>query len=250
MDFTNRGGQARTNNATSNLGGAGAPVASNASAVSPNSSGSSSDGGKKSANWARIGFMVLLFSGTILAIATSLFLAFGKGSYRESRFVNNDQLQAVFINVNGTNGGQVYFGNIQDMTSQYIRLTNVYYIQNQQSSTQDAGQAASAYNLVKLGCELHGPEDAMQINRSEVFFWENLKADSQVAQKVAEFKKQNPNGQKCTTANGQAQPAANTQNSAPATETAPTPATGTTAPKPTTTPPAPATTPPASNTNR
>lgn len=163
--------------------------------------------------WSRVGFLTLLFTGTILVIAVVLFLVFGKGTYTEQKFVNKDKdsLQAVFINVNGTNGGQVYFGHIAEMTQQFIRLNNVFYIQNQQNSNQ---QNNSAYNLVKLGCELHGPEDQMVINRSEVFFWENLKTDSQVAQKVAEFKKQNPDGQKCNTNNSSTgQQSTNTQSS-------------------------------------
>lgn len=203
MDFT-RGGQARTNNIAPNAeGGTLGTTASVGSTRTPSRlTGNNRD---KHNKLIRIGFLVLLFSGTILAVATLLFLAFGKSTYRESKFVNNKQLQAVFINVNGTNGGQVYFGNIQELTPQYIHLSNVFYIQNQQAGAQSEAQASSSYNLVKLGCELHGPEDAMFINRSEVFFWENLKPDSQVAQKVAEFRKQNPDGQKCTDASNQTQ---------------------------------------------
>lgn len=207
MDFMNRGGQTRANNAAANT--TAAPAANQAPA---GNSGSSFGHGK----WFRIGFLILLFAGTILAIATLLFLALGKGTYKEREFVAKDQLQAVFINVNGTNGGQVYFGNITDMTSQYIRLNNVFYIQNQQTNA----QSSASYNLVKLGCELHGPSDEMIINRSEVFFWENLKSDSQVAQKVAEFHKQNPNGQKCNTnEQSQQQQSGNTQQSGAANAT-------------------------------
>lgn len=194
-----RSGQARTNGVTRG--------------------GTAVDGGERpskrfgmpdgSSKWSRLGFMILLFAGTILIVASLFFLAFGKGVYKEKQFVDKSALQAVFINVNGTNGGQVYFGNVADMTQEYIRLTNVFYIQNQQNSTQSA-QSNSAYNLVKLGCELHGPTDEMIINRSEVFFWENLKGDSQVAQKVAEFHKQNPDGQKCSTANSSTQTPATT----------------------------------------
>lgn len=213
MDLMNRGGQARTNNPLPNNAGGNVPSAA-PSASGGNRSGNSPD---KHSKLVRIGFLSLLFGGTILAVAALLFLAFGKGVYKERQFVDRGQLQAVFINVNGTNGGQVYFGNITDMTSQYIRLTNVFYIQNQQAGE---GQSNSSYNLVKLGCELHGPQDAMLINRGEVFFWENLKSDSQVAQKVAEFHKQNPNGQKCNAAAPQGQqPGASTQT--PATTPAP-----------------------------
>ncbi len=219
MDFINRGGQARTNNVTSNASGsADSAAAPNPPASkAPLQSGGNPSNGHNHGTFVRIGFLILLFAGTILAVAALIFLAFGKGSYRESTYVNHKQLQAVFINVNGTNGGQVYFGNIQELTPQFIRLTNVFYIQNQQANA----QSTSAYNLIKLGCELHGPEDSMMINRREVFFWENLKSDSQVAQKVAEFHKQNPDGQKCNKENSQTQQQpANTQ----------TPASGTPAP--------------------
>ncbi len=223
MDFMNRGGQARNNNATTSTNSANTPSPAAASSAASTNQNTSNSGGHNS-KWTRLGFMLLLFSGTILIVATLFFLAFGKGSYRESQFVNEKQLQAVFINVNGTNGGQVYFGNIKDMTSNYIHLTNVFYIQNQQAG---AEATSSSYNLVKLGCELHGPENSMFINRSEVFFWENLKADSQVAQKVAEFHKQNPQGQKCSAGSQtQQQPAAATQvpgtSQTPAATTAPT----------------------------
>ncbi len=40
----------------------------------------------------------------------------------------------------------------------------------------------------------------MLINREQIIFWENLKEDGQVAKAVAEYQKQNPDGQKCQTA--------------------------------------------------
>lgn len=180
----------------------------------------------------RLSFIALLISATILFIAMICFIAFGTPVNREAKYIDKSQYQAVFVNVNGTNGGQVYFGKVTSLTPQYIRLTNVFYIQNQQ--TQDAQAAAnSSYNLVKLGCELHGPQDEMLINRDQVFFWENLKADSQVAQKAAEFYKQNPNGQKCSaTTNSTEQSNTNTQIPAPTTPPAAGSGTGNTKPAP------------------
>jgi cytoskeletal protein RodZ len=193
MDF-NRGGQIRLNNATTT------PAAKPVSTTG--ASGSHSEKkirGSKLLHWS---IVALLLSGTALVIAVILFLAFGVPANRENKYINKDQYQAVFVNVNGTNGGQVYFGHITALTPQYIRMTNVFYIQNQQSGD---SQASSAYNLVKLGCELHGPNDEMIINHGEVFFWENLKSDSQVTQKANEFYKQNPNGQKCDTSKASTQ---------------------------------------------
>jgi hypothetical protein len=71
---------------------------------------------------------------------------------------------------------------------------------------------ASDISLVKLGCELHGPEDEMLINRSQIVFWENLKEDGQVTQAVAEYIEQNPDGQDCEQpATAAPQPQANPQ---------------------------------------
>jgi hypothetical protein len=231
MEFMNRGGQSRLNSNSS----APAPAAPK-SPTSPSGllGADASAGGRTGLfKWS---FLVLLFSTTALVIATLFFIVVGGTGARENKLVNSKEYQAVFVNVNGTNGGQVYFGHVQALTPQFIRLTNVFYIQNQQSSQ---NQSSSAYNLVKLGCELHGPEDQMVINRSEVFFWENLKSDSQVAQKAAEFYKQNPNGQKCSANSSSTQQSSGTTNEAPATvapttggtttpTTAPTPAPTTT----------------------
>jgi len=38
--------------------------------------------------------------------------------------------------------------------------------------------------LVKLGNELHGPEDQMSVNRDQILFIEKLKADSQVVKTI------------------------------------------------------------------
>jgi hypothetical protein len=37
---------------------------------------------------------------------------------------------------------------------------------------------------VKLGNEIHGPEQEMQISSSQVIFWENLKNDGKVVDAI------------------------------------------------------------------
>lgn len=110
--------------------------------------------------------------------------------------VNSEQMQAVFIN-----GGQVYFGKIRDLNGKFVHLSDIYYLRVNQQVQPEQGQQAQptddGVSLVKLGCELHGPEDQMFINREQVVFWENLKPDGQVAKAVEEYVKQNPEGQKC-----------------------------------------------------
>jgi hypothetical protein len=141
-----------------------------------------------------VGSIVLLVSVAILVGALAGFFAFGNNG-NEGQYINKNEYQAVFVNVNGTSGGQVYFGHITSLTSTYLSLTNVFYIQNQSSTSTSSN---NAYTLVKLGCELHGPEDQMVINRDQVYFWENLKTTGQVTQKINQYYKDNPNGQNCS----------------------------------------------------
>jgi hypothetical protein len=137
--------------------------------------------------------IALLFSVTILVAAVAVFIAFGGGK-SEGSYVDSKKLQAVFLN-----GGQVYFGNINDLNGKFLSMSGIYYLRVNQQVQPDANSSTSAndISLVKLGCELHGPQDNMVINREQVIFWENLKDDGQVAKAVKDYQTQNPNGQKC-----------------------------------------------------
>lgn len=148
----------------------------------------------------KLASVALLFSATALIVALVYFLAAAKSS-GEFKYVDNNKLQAVFLN-----GGQVYFGNIKDLNNKYLRMDNIYYLRvnqtvqpNQEGNAKATTANDNAISLVKLGCELHGPADEMLMNREQVIFWENLKDDGQVAKAVAEYVKTNPNGQKCDT---------------------------------------------------
>lgn len=97
--------------------------------------------------------------------------------------IKKDQYQAVFL----TNG-QVYFGKLKQVGQQYVEISDIYYLQVQQS-VQPADQNKEAQvSLAKLGEELHGPEDQMNISRDQVLFWENLKDDSKVVQAIKDHK--------------------------------------------------------------
>ncbi len=146
--------------------------------------------------------IALLFAITLLLISLLTFLTFGSNTTtNENKYVDGSKLQAVFLS-----GGQVYFGKILNLNGKFVRLNNIYYLRvnqqvqpNQTNSSNSANNSSNDVTLVKLGCELHGPEDQMVINRDQVIFWENLKSDGQVAKAVDQFVKDNPNGQKCTT---------------------------------------------------
>ena len=148
--------------------------------------------------------MISLVLSGLLILSVLFYVITGNniGANNESKYVAGGQYQAVFLN-----GGQVYFGQITSLNTKYMRVQDIYYLRVNQTVQPKAGSAASNdVSLVKLGCELHGPTDAMLINRDQVIFWENLKTDGQVAKAVAEYKKANPNGQKCDTSTSAATP--------------------------------------------
>ncbi|MDF1497119.1 MAG: hypothetical protein P1P90_03585 [Patescibacteria group bacterium] len=91
-------------------------------------------------------------------------------------------VQAVFL----TNG-QVYFGEVLDLNEGNISLQNIYYLQSDKTTQPSQLDAQSDLKLIKLGNELHGPEDMMHINRDHVLFIEPLKKDSKVVKAIAEY---------------------------------------------------------------
>lgn len=150
----------------------------------------------------KTGSVVLLILVALLVAAVVVLLGTG-GSDKESKLVDTNNLQAVFL----TNQ-QVYFGNITNINNHYITLNNIYYLTTNQQVQPTSGDSAdknanSQVSLVKLGCELHAPQDQMTINRDQVTFWENLKDSGQVATAVKQYKEQNPNGQDCSATNQQ-----------------------------------------------
>lgn len=177
-----------------------ARVASNSAPTGTSSNKSSKNTGwRTNPLWLRVALLVLLFAGTVIVIA--LLVLIYLGGNRQDNLINKKEEQAVFL----TNG-QVYFGKVKSVNSQYIDLQGIYYLNvNQQVQPNQTGSNSSASNsnqsvsLVKLGCELHGPNDEMVINTQQVTFWENLKTTGQVSKAITQWQQQNPNGQTCAT---------------------------------------------------
>jgi len=169
----------------------------NQPAGAPATTGAPSGKSKKSGGigWMRLGTGALLLFSLVIVIALIISI-FTSKSQAQSKYVNNSQYQAVFLN-----GGQVYFGKIGTLNDKYLTLSDIYYLRVNQTvqPNQTNSNSSNDVSLVKLGCELHGPQDQMVINQGQVIFWENLKGDGQVTKAITEYKKQNPNGQSCTT---------------------------------------------------
>ena len=90
------------------------------------------------------------------------------------------EYQAVFLD-----NGQVFFGKLGEVSSEYRMLRDVYYIQRQVEP-----EKKEARNLlVRLGSEWHAP-DFMRINNQHIVFIEPVAPDSRVAQLIREAKAQ------------------------------------------------------------
>lgn len=102
--------------------------------------------------------------------------------------VKKNQYQAVFLA-----NGQVYFGKLKNPNNTYLILSDVYYlqVQNNDKDEQPQDQAQQPQSgepqLIKLGEELHGPEDEMRISKDQVTFWENLKDESKIVKAIKQY---------------------------------------------------------------
>ncbi len=131
----------------------------------------------------------------IVGVLLSLAVVAGGWFFYQSNVgqqINGSQYQAVFF----TNG-QVYFGKLQKLNGDYLKLTDVFYLQAPATNTTDsknpqltADQQAANVQLIKLGNEIHGPEDSMIVNKQQVLFFENLKKDGKVTDSITKYHSQ------------------------------------------------------------
>jgi hypothetical protein len=125
--------------------------------------------------WKKLLVLLILFAviaGACLIYRSVTALAFPQDSY-----------EAVFLSNN-----QVYFGKLSNADSVYPVLSNVYYIQAfAAQDLSNASKSGSQLQLVKLGSELHQPQNVMYLNRSQILFIEPLKSDSQIVKSIADF---------------------------------------------------------------
>ncbi len=142
---------------------------------------------RKTILWAVVFLVVALL---VLAIFNSLSSGSTSNFGRLSDWADFSKYQAVFLS-----NGQVYFGKVADANEQTLVLEDIYYLRSAQNLQLSDDQAATSteadsFSLVKLGNEIHGPEDRMNINLSQVLFVEDLKNDSKVVEAIAAYQRQ------------------------------------------------------------
>ena len=132
-------------------------------------------------------WIILSILAIILVAGSLLWWMNGSSSGSANGQIDSDKYQAVFF----TNG-QVYFGKLTHVNEEYFKLEDVFYLQTQSEDKDNPQEATDAeagdVQLIKLGSELHGPEDEMTINKSQLLFFENITDDGDVAKSIDDYK--------------------------------------------------------------
>ena len=136
----------------------------------------------------------------ILVVLSGMWLLMGKlfsGSGLTG--INKSGYQAVYL----TNG-QAYFGKLQSGGTDYLKLSDIYYLQSQSTDTASATTnskdtdtnttSQSNLQLYKMtDATLVGPEDTMYISTKQILLYENLKPDSKVVQSIEKYQQAHTN---------------------------------------------------------
>jgi len=129
----------------------------------------------------------LVFAGLLLVGIAELLMWNNAVDKTNLTDVDKSGYQAVFLN-----NGQVYFGKLQSASSEYLKLSDVWYLRASETDSSSSGKIQQSSSdsanatIIKLGDEIHGPKDAMLISKNQVLFYENLKDDGKVVKAIKE----------------------------------------------------------------
>lgn len=85
--------------------------------------------------------------------------------------------------------GEIYYGQIENISSDPIVVNKVYYNYDQQKEGTETIGGSGSLRLVKKGKETYGPNGSMNIVRNQVLYMEELKSESKVLQAILEYEK-------------------------------------------------------------
>ncbi|MFH1667690.1 MAG: hypothetical protein ABH884_01530 [Candidatus Komeilibacteria bacterium] len=128
--------------------------------------------------------IIILVIILILVILVASYLVGKIGNNGTSdQYLISDGWQAVFLN-----NQQTYFGKIGAINDEVIILESVYYLQDQKDLQVGPQPKEGELALVKLGSEVHGPNNQMIIPKTSIAFIENLKETSAIVRAIEKNK--------------------------------------------------------------
>lgn len=168
----------------------------------------------------------LLSKGKIIAILVVVIV----GGLLASYFLffkdkMNTKYKAIFLDNN-----DIYFGKVDYKNDNYVKIKDVYSLRVSQVTKKDKdGKDVQEpyFQIIKMGSEIHGPKNEMEITREHILYIQELEKTSQVLSTIANYDKQTSYGN--TAAETETTPQAETP--APATNTGYAPTTTTPAAK-------------------
>ncbi len=134
----------------------------------------------------RLGYIFFTLQAVVIIALVGYLYLERKSTLSADGLAPSGDYQAVFLN-----GGQVYFGKLELGKSPWLVLRDIYYLQTSQTLQSNRDQlpvSPANFQLIKLGSELHAPEDTMYINVSQVSYWENLSTGSRIIEAIKKYK--------------------------------------------------------------
>jgi hypothetical protein len=127
----------------------------------------------------------------IAAVGVAGWFLMPRGDSDIATTIATDKYQAVFLS-----NGQVYFGKLSIVNGDFMKLTNVFYLERQltaenngttteETTDQTAANGDNNFQLLKYSDVLYGSEDAMIISKDDIIRYENLRSDGVVAKAIA-----------------------------------------------------------------
>ena len=133
---------------------------------------------------------VLALCILVVVVGLLVFLVINNTTSKsEINYLNQNGVQAVVLTT-----GQVYYGNIKNISNNYLTLNNVFYPQ----STNTANTGSNPASIVKFGCNTASAYDQLIINDSSLAYWENLSPSSQVAKSISSWDSGNSSFKACS----------------------------------------------------
>lgn len=129
------------------------------------------------------------FSGKILflLILSAVILVFGFFYYQDSYKPKKAEQSNIWYSIKLVDG-EIFYGQIEDISSDPVVMKNTYYNYDQIKAGEDISETGNI-RLVKRGQETHGPTGDVNIIRSQILFVEPLGDDSKVLKAILDYEK-------------------------------------------------------------
>ena len=127
------------------------------------------------------------FIGLVLAVRQPGWLSSGKkllsGQIKSPEQADLTKVSGEFWAVY-LDSGQIFYGKKDKQNKNYVTMTNVFYYQPGVRSAK-----AENIRIIKVGTEIHQPQDYIYINKQHIERQEQLSNDSKVVKAIEEYQK-------------------------------------------------------------